>query len=339
MTPIEMEPTQIETVQQAIGEVQLYLPHLDEFLKGHVTIYGGFLRWIVQHVLETGRIPNKTETLQHLTHSDVDLRLQPRRACHIGRRSIFNLFDRILKEGGFIEYRGGKYGEPTECEADQIIPHTLLLRGLYYIWINLSPLSVHHEEREYVRYELLICDDSHSARTDYDYNVNNLEYGYNIHSQIYWLSLVNQDQDRLDHTLHSIQTRSIDIPPWYRMNSPMFRLKRLYRVNKLYRDGYRLRESPENQTRIRDLIEDAIEFTNQRQERLKQAEEQDEYRYWNLPKIHISGFDKPSMFDSETIRPCQHPFTQFDLNFYLENSRSREILQSFGLSDLLEQKM
>ena len=379
------------------------IPFLTDFLKSGARLYGGALRTIISKYMddacqrpivptthsesdrfathsESDRVATHSESdrfatqskgfadfLQYLRDGDIDLRYLPPR-CRFFSVSPDtdpneDIFRRIVRDGGFIEYQSGEYGLPVDSNYKQPIDCFNLREGLYFIWVPIQSsqsLAIHIPEQKFIRFEFLVLRDASSAKRDLDYNINNLQFGYNRETGKYWLDVIDRpyrypyrDVDEVGEVVRDITNRKITIPIWGPTVNSLFNLKRLYRIKRLLESGYRLDFTENNIKRIQSVLEMG------RQPRHGQLEDRDGLIEWDkenatqalkesreyqrkypddyvdpivYPKLHTCSLQEPSLYDSEHIQTIKHPYTDFTLEFFLADETMQSLMSGGQLS-------
>ena len=199
---------------------------------------------------------------------------------------------------------------------------------------------------------MVLRDASASSKRHIDYNINNLQFGYNRTTNKYWLSLINGSyrfvKDEIDEIIRDIKDLKINFPLyWESTINNLFHLKRLYRIKRLFELGYKLDFNEENKRRILFIVEKANEHRHGQPENKQLDKEWDksqeekalkesiEYHrkypegYLDpivYPKLHTCSLSEPSHYDSKNIRTIKHPYTDFTLEFFLEDETMQKMI-------------
>lgn len=96
------------------------------------TIFGGFLRWIVEEV-STGNRPSIRRFLRY--RSDIDISIDDHPNCSV---KLMSWFSEVARAGGVIEYAGMTYGEQGLAAVDIEIGKGNLYFGNYMVWIPIK---------------------------------------------------------------------------------------------------------------------------------------------------------------------------------------------------------
>lgn len=96
------------------------------------TIFGGFLRWIVEEV-SSGRDPTLSEFIKY--GGDIDIAIDDYTGAVT---KLIKFFQDVISRGGAIEYVGMAYGDsyPQTCNF-KLDEKTTLLYGNYIVWVPL----------------------------------------------------------------------------------------------------------------------------------------------------------------------------------------------------------
>lgn len=237
-------------VKECVQQLSYELPLLHFIVRqNRGMIFGGFLRFVTRFIIENARNPTIKDIYTYLIDDNGDIDIKIRYNPKRNQQKFANIFKRIQKLKGYIEFVGNDYKSYdismyNNKDAIKITTDMSIKFGCYLIWIPIK--------KSFIRYELLYLKAAGVGYTE-DYSVNQIEFGYQndkrendkrdqtkLHS---YISIGHKD------TLQDIRNRNLR--PIFSTDLGLTGLKKLYRMIKLWNRGYR----PKNVQGLRVVIQ------------------------------------------------------------------------------------
>jgi len=303
-----MEVTR-ESVLKATTSLIQAIPLIDFIVtKGNGYIYGGFLRWVVQHMTENGNVPTVKDMYENLKNgSDIDISIKSDRR----RNTTFKeILVRVVEEGGYIELSTRLYDSSKKYNINprEIDIYMGLYYGCYLIW-----LPIPDEKDSFMRLEILF-EERNSELRDVDYCVNNMKFGYNINEKIYWINPKTGFDKIIEFIHNKIFTMGFYWNEGISDQEIMRCLKRIYRVKKLWKRGYR----PAMITVFTECINSILV-------RAKNCNEPGSY-------ICIDDISIPSVMEDNTmLHSTTHDYARMDFKLFMQDDYMQKICINLGI--------
>lgn len=190
--------------------------------KVHSYVYGSFMRWLVEFVIEFDREPTMQEVYSRISEKDIDIRIRTNeKYINFKTKTIMKIiYEKVKELGGYIEYTGYLYQDYSYCHEKEynrfqkINLNYNIPEGNYLVWIPI-------EKGDFCRYDICIMGVSGISYTE-DFTVNSLKYG-----TCYF------DCD-LQSVFTDIKNRNI-----FDINT--YNFKKIYQGKKLMNNGYTIK--------------------------------------------------------------------------------------------------
>jgi hypothetical protein len=243
-------------LSQLVADAIEYIPFVNELFGGFKTpykrnsstkhvntvIYGGFLRWCVCKIVETGGTLCESDVIDYLHSADLDVAIE----CGSGN-PLKKTIDAVIKIGGRVTYGGSDYNNhDTWHYTPQVITpdaKTTYESGLYHLWIPYdSPVNkyVKPEPRKWLRYDCSFfrytgrnIRVNESTFDEDDFTCNQLRYCNTLYSPTKDVSL-----DVWRHT---------QLSPRLLSRNPIQHIKLFARAIKMFKKGWSV--SPKDVTK------------------------------------------------------------------------------------------
>lgn len=215
----------------------------------HCQVYGSFARYMFE-CKEVG--PDQVD--EFVSHSDIDVKV-----CIKQRYKQSNMFAKLFKyiheQGAVVEFTGKIY--PIYSEGDEVKLDTEQPKfqtgywnyGNYFVWIPYK--------YGYVKIDLCIYTHSVSPNEYYDFTVNNFLFSRTTGKVDEFKYCYRLEKSHIS-TMDDLDSRSI-MPLYYKNGTQYSLAKRLFRMTKLWKKGYRIRTEEAKQA-IRFMYEEGRKY-------------------------------------------------------------------------------